>query len=413
MRILSAHHINNRFTLISKRASSVPEQCTNYCRNAQTECQQTQLTPSLCEVGSNFLDQYALCQSCIEDNSPTPDMVKTSLLLKYLRCTGYCSFKEPQGQGGGQDRDPATTTTKAVGSSSSSAVQTGATTTVSVERGQRTRVTESIPTTKPTSPPNDSPSPTISTATVKMQPASILTRSSTPTSTTSFNILLPSQSLTAPTQQQLTPSTNSTSTSQATPASDSSGPKPTAPWVWAIVSITLIVVFLLSCGSFLVFYKRGRSKRARARQRGMKGMVELKETSMNGWVESRSTSRSRDYGGMGVHGVKGMVTELDTVRDAYEMETGRRESRMFGRGGGVGRGGGTRWLPVELSSVSACVELPTGFNKRESQRVEEEKVKAEKEGWVRETKEGWDREKADMGKEEREKEKEGWEREKK
>lgn len=77
------------------------------------------------------------------------------------------------------------------------------------------------------------------------------------------------------------------------------------------------------------------------------------------------------------------VAEPDTRREVYEIGTGR-ESRYVGGGGlregekGRNRGGNTREgrvLPVELSSVSGCVELPTAFNERE--REEEDATKEE------------------------------------
>lgn len=105
-------------------------------------------------------------------------------------------------------------------------------------------------------------------------------------------------------------------------------------------------------------------------------MVELKETATKGFVDgrgSRASSRGQGIGG---------VAELDTVREVYEVGTEAESARGGGRegrgGGREGGGGGARpagnadgtlhVLPVELSSVSGVVELPTSFNEREERR---------------------------------------------
>lgn len=128
----------------------------------------------------------------------------------------------------------------------------------------------------------------------------------------------------------------------------------------------------------------------------MKGMVELKDTmavDAGGFVDSRGTrsrsrSRSMTKGRQGAQRTQGItgraelgikeVAELDTstvhVREVYDVGAGQGAGRAGGGGGQEGRGrpvgkvGETlHVLPVELSSVSVCVELPTSFNMGEGE----------------------------------------------
>ncbi|EGZ70901.1 hypothetical protein NEUTE2DRAFT_130912 [Neurospora tetrasperma FGSC 2509] len=149
----------------------------------------------------------------------------------------------------------------------------------------------------------------------------------------------------------------------------------TAPWVWVIVGITITVVFLLSSGSFFFFYKKGRSKRGLTRHEGMKGMVELKETTVgsHGFVDGWSDAASLRTGTTRAGIMRRVMDEAggpgSNVMELEGSGSGSGSGSGGGRGvGGIGttKGNGNGNVPpVEMPSCgNGFAELPTEFNRR-------------------------------------------------
>ncbi|EGO56247.1 hypothetical protein NEUTE1DRAFT_101523 [Neurospora tetrasperma FGSC 2508] len=364
--------------------------------NAQLECQRNPLSPALCDPGSNFLQQYNQCQSCIEENSNNPELIKASLAMRFMKCTGYCKLQastsapssatQTEIPTAGQDGDLFTTaTTKTSSTSSTSAIQTMISTSANVDYKAETTTSTLPATSKPTTSPAMNNPPTLPT-TFTSAPQSTFTppsssssslSSSTPTSlTTILDTTTQTQisSLTSPTDKSLInstllplqPSSDITSTNNNTK---------TAPWVWVIVGITITVVFLLSSGSFFFFYKKGRSKRGLTRHEGMKGMVELKETTVgsHGFVDGWSDAASLRTGTTRAGIMRRVMDEAggpgSNVMELEGSGSGSGSGSGGGRGvGGIGttKGNGNGNVPpVEMPSCgNGFAELPTEFNRR-------------------------------------------------
>ncbi|KAK3491057.1 uncharacterized protein B0T23DRAFT_444272 [Neurospora hispaniola] len=369
--------------------------------NAQLECQRNPLSPALCGPGSSFLQQYNQCQSCIENNSSNPELVKASLAMRFMKCTGYCKLQASTSAPSsatqtkipttGQDGDLFTTaTTKTSSTSSTAAIQTIITTSLNVAYKAET-TTSTIPaTSKPTASPTTSNPPTLPKPSTSAHPSS----PTLPSSSSSFSSsLLASTSTSLSTILDTTTQTQTSSLTSPTddkslinstllplqPSADTSNNTSTsiktAPWVWVIVGITITVVFLLSSGSFFFFYKKGRSKRGLNRHEGMKGMVELKETTVgnHGFVDGWSDACFRT--GTGRAGImRGVPDEAggpgSNVMELEGSGSGSGSGSGGGRGvGGIGttKGNGNGNVPpVEMSSCgNGFAELPTEFNRRE------------------------------------------------
>nr|CAB92022.2 hypothetical protein [Neurospora crassa] len=393
-----------------------------YLGNAQLECQRHPLSPALCGPGSNFLQQYNQCQSCIENNSNNPEPIKASLAMRFKKCTAYCnklqasisappSATQTKIPTAGQDGDPFTTATiKTSSTSSTPAIQTIITTSsLNVDyKGETTIVTSTsststlpattmnpptLPTTSTSTPqqssftlPSSSSSSKSSSTSTPLTTSTILDTTTTTTQTqTSSSLTSPTDtdtSLANPTLLPLQPSSDTTYTDTNTNNTK------TAPWVWVIVGITITVVFLLSSGSFFLFYNKGRSKRER-RQTGMKGMVELKETTTVGNLRFGDAGWGSDAACFRTGTGTGTGTRAGMMRRAPDEAGGPGSNVMpelEGSGSGGGWGGGRRrgvggiitkgngngnvLPPVEMPSCgNGFAELPTEFNRRKEELV--------------------------------------------